>query len=144
MNKLTKTEKIGLAATIVTELAMANLGKKDQIWIEPENFEVENIGVNKIINIISCYDERRFLRKAFERRSTDSILPEAKSVLEKLKDNAPTFSNLPRLRALEGIKTFDLHFGSDHAEVLMYEWVEEAIFDEIAKFEWFGPNREAA
>jgi hypothetical protein len=45
---------------------------------------------------------------------------------------------------LEGIKTFDLHFGSDHAEVVMYEWVEEAIFDDIAKLEWFGLQTEAA
>lgn len=144
MNTLTKTEKTGLAATLVTELAMTKLGKKDQIWILPEHFEIENIGIDKILSIISCYDERRFLRKAFERRSVTSILPEAKSVLEKLKDHAPNFSSLPRLRALEGIKTFDLYFGSDHAEAVMYEWVEEAIFEDIAKLEWFGPYTEAA
>ena len=26
----------------------------------------------------------------------------------------------------------------------MYEWVEEAIFEDIAKLEWFGPHTEAA
>ena len=143
MNTLTKTEKTGLAATLVTELAMTKLAKKDQIWILPEHFEIENIGIDKILSIISCYDERNFLQKAFERRSVAAILPHAKSVLEKLRDHAPNFSSLPRLRALEGIKTFDLYFGSDHAEAVMYEWVEEAIFDDIAELEWFGSNTEA-
>ena len=69
MNTLTKTEKTGLAATLVTELAMTKLGKKIKSGSCPEHFEIENIGIDKILSVISCYDERRFLRKAFERRS---------------------------------------------------------------------------
>ena len=144
MNSITQSEKTGMAATLITELALNNMKKKDQIWIALEHLNIEKIGAEKILKIIDSYDQRSFFKKRLKPRLPAATLTEANLVLQKLQDHAPSFSSLPRLRALEGIKTFDLYFGGDHAETIMFEWIEEAIYEDIRDLKWFTQDDQTA
>ena len=142
MNKLSDVEKTGLATALITEIVWTNIRKKDRIWLSPEELTVEHIGIKKIIKIVEMYDQRSFMQKVFKPRSSQTLIPEINTVLSKIRSLEPSLPTLPKLRALEGIKVFDLHFGADHAEMLLYESVEEAIFEDLAESRWFASPSE--
>ena len=136
--KLSSKQKIGLATHLITEFAWQKLANKDQLFISPDSFNFQNIPIRKIMKIIDMYDGRPGYKKIFQRTRPSTVVHEVNQIFEKLKEHSPGFLELPKLRALEGIKTFDFYFEGDHAEALMYEIVEEAIFDDIEKLGWFS------
>ena len=138
-----QTAAIGLASEIITRLAWENFQRSDRIHVTEEQLRNVKRNPDQIVSIIRSYSPRSgWLNRLRGAAGLPLNQRQADQVIEILVDQAPQFDRLPQLRALEGIKVFDLHFGSDHAEVLMYDYVQEAIFDEIQALEWFGSEVE--
>ena len=144
MTQLTKNQKIGIAAQIITSHVWKSARNQDKISVAPEMFSLKSIDLGQLSDIAKMFDRRPTWSRVLNRSGSPDFAKEAKAVLEIVQSHAPNFARLPQLRALEGIKIFDLHFGGDHAEALLLEYVEESVFDEISEQGWFNADKLSA
>ena len=144
MTQLTKIQKIGIAAHLITTFVWKSARQKDRISVPAEQFSHKNIGPDHLQEIAQMFDQRAIWSRALHKHNPDEFTRETTAVLETIQHHAPSFRSLSKLRALEGIKVFDLHFGSDHAEAMLLESVEEAIFEEIQAQAWFSDQQLSA